>query len=255
MNNFSIVIPHFNDLRILKCIKSIQNQDYPKDKIEILIQDNFSKKEILNKINDLLDVKDKLFIEKDRGIFDALDKAYQKANNDFILSLGADDEIIDNKFFSKLNNLFLNNKLDLIFVGVIYTNVSGKIIRKWPIRKFNLIGKLLGLQYPHFGTIAKKEIFQNFKFYNEELLHNNDYNFFLNLNHKTTKVGYLDAYEISLGFGGNSSSNIAKILKINFDLFLYLIRNKTIFSFGILLKPFYKIYELLLSKKKPDLRG
>lgn len=255
MKSFSVVIPHYNDLRILECIKSIQRQNYPKNKIEILIQDNFSKKEILDQINYLLDIKDQLFLEKDKGIFDALDKGYQRANNDFILSLGADDKIIDDKFFSNLNNLFSNNKFDLIFVGVIYTNVSGKIMRKWPIRKFNLIGKLLGFQYPHFGAIAKKEIFQNFKFYNEELLHNNDYNFFLNLDHKNTKIGYLDSYAINLGFGGNSSATVTKILKINFELFLYLLRHKTIFSFGMLLKPFYKIYELLLSKKMPNLFG
>ena len=253
MKSFSIVIPHYNDLRILECIKSIQNQDYPRDKIEILVQDNISKKVILDKINDLLDIKDQLFVEKDRGIFDALDQGYQKVNNEYVLTLGADDKIIDNKFFSKLNNLISNNKFDLIFVSIIYTNASGKIIRKWPIRKFNLIRKILGFQYPHLGVIAKKEIFQNFKFYNEELLHNNDYNFFLNLDHKTTKVGYLDSYSINLGFGGNSSATVTKILKINFELFLYLLRNKTIFSFGILLKPFYKIYELLLSKKMPNL--
>ena len=252
MKSFSIVIPHYNDLRILECIKSIQKQDYPKDKIEILIQDNFSQKEILDEINCLLDTKDKLFLQKDKGIFDALDKCYQRANNDYILSIGADDEIIDDKFFSNLNDLFSNNNFELIIVGVIYTNASRKVIRKWPIRKFNLLGKLLGFQYPHFGTIAKKEIFQNFKFYNEELLHNNDYNFFLNLDHKTAKVGYLDSYAINLGFGGNSSATLTKILKINFDLFLYLLRNNTIFSFGMLLKPFYKIYEILLAIKNPN---
>ena len=101
MKSFSIVIPHYNDLRILECIKSIQNQDYPRDKIEILVQDNISKKVILDKINDLLDIKDQLFVEKDRGIFDALDQGYQKVNNEYVLTIGADDKIIETKFFSK----------------------------------------------------------------------------------------------------------------------------------------------------------
>ena len=127
MKSFSIVIPHYNDLRILECIKSIQKQDYPKDKIEILIQDNFSQKEILDEINCLLDTKDKLFLQKDKGIFDALDKCYQRANNDFILSIGADDEIIDDKFFSNLNDLFSNNN----FVTATNTRLTIiKIVKK-----------------------------------------------------------------------------------------------------------------------------
>lgn len=249
MKNFTIVIPHYNDLRILDCIKSIKNQDYPKDKIQILVQDNFSEKEIIEKIRNLLSNNDKFFSEKDAGIFDALDKGYSKANNVSILSLGADDRIIDQRLFSKLNKLFSTNKFDIIFVGVVYTNIKGKIIRKWPVRKFGLMGKFLGFQYPHFGTIAKKEIFQKFKFYNKDLMHNNDHLFFLNLDHNAHNIGYLDSYAISLGFGGNSSANLKRIITINLELFFYILRHKPYFSFGFLLKPFYKLYEYVLSKK------
>lgn len=249
MKNFTIVIPHYNDLRIIDCIKSIKKQDYPKDKIEILVQDNFSKKEIIEQIRNILSDNDKFFSEKDAGIFDAFDKCYSNANNEFILSLGADDKIIDHRLFFKLNNLFSTNKFDIIFVSVVYTNIKGKITRKWPVRKFSLMGKFLGFQYPHLGIIAKKEIFQKFKFYNKDLMYNNDHLFFLNLDHKTHNIGYLDNYAVSLGFGGNSSANLKRIIIINLELFFYILRHKPYFSFGFLLKPFYKLYEYLLSKK------
>ena len=42
----SFVIPSFNDYRILDTIKSIKKIKSPKDKIEIIIQDGGSKKDL-----------------------------------------------------------------------------------------------------------------------------------------------------------------------------------------------------------------
>ena len=41
---FSVVIPSFNDYRILRTLDSIIKQDYKSDKIEIIVVDNNSKK-------------------------------------------------------------------------------------------------------------------------------------------------------------------------------------------------------------------
>ena len=47
---FSVVIPSFNDHRILRTLDSIITQDYKSDKIEIIVVDNNSKKKILDAI-------------------------------------------------------------------------------------------------------------------------------------------------------------------------------------------------------------
>ncbi|WP_207535785.1 glycosyltransferase family 2 protein [Desertivirga arenae] len=90
----SVIIVTRNAARTLQsCLNSIYRQAYPN--VEIVIQDGASTD---NTIEILKENSDRIAFwnsEPDTGIYDAMNKAIQKASGDWILFLGADDELLD----------------------------------------------------------------------------------------------------------------------------------------------------------------
>ena len=112
---FSVVIPSFNDHRILRTLDSIIKQDYKSDKIEIIVVDNNSKKKILDAIKKKLRKTDQIIVERDKGIFFAINKGINKSSNNYIYTIGTDDYINNKIFFKKLSNQIIKSKPDIIF--------------------------------------------------------------------------------------------------------------------------------------------
>ena len=47
----SVIIPSYNDSRIIRTVKSILYQNFPRDKYEIIVVDGGSKKKILKNVS------------------------------------------------------------------------------------------------------------------------------------------------------------------------------------------------------------
>ena len=138
----SFVIPSFNDYRILDTIKSIKKIKSPKDKIEIIIQDGGSKKDLLIKINELIGDNDKLFVEKDHGIFDGINRGLKNASGDMIATLGSDDRVF-NLDYSRLLSKYLMG-YNFVQYDIHYTDSNWNPIRFWKARKISFINYFLG---------------------------------------------------------------------------------------------------------------
>ena len=64
---------------ILSTIRNINLQNYPRNKIEIIIFDGGSDKKAIDEIKSSITENDNLLIEKDEGIFDGINKGLQKS--------------------------------------------------------------------------------------------------------------------------------------------------------------------------------
>ena len=101
MIQISIIIPSYNDKRIVRTVKSILSQNFDRDKYEIIVMDGGSDKIFFEDTLEYLRDKCNLVIhEKDNGIFDALNKGIDLANGDLIFMIGSDDFLISNDVFS-----------------------------------------------------------------------------------------------------------------------------------------------------------
>ena len=100
---------------IERCIKSVINQNY--DNIEYIIVDGNSNDGTIDIINRYKDKIDKVIIENDNGIWDAMNKGLKIANGDIVGFLNSDDTYNQNTL-KIVNNYFNNFKIDFLFGSV-----------------------------------------------------------------------------------------------------------------------------------------
>ena len=152
MKKISVIIATYNaEKYIARALESIINCD--ECIIECIIVDGVSNDNTLNIIKLYKEKIDLTIIsEKDKGIFDALNKGCNLAKGEYIYILGADDEIIPNglKLLSKENN-----NSDIVYGKVMKREINGKLYcpkaKDTKMLKYNM-------PFSHQGMIMKTAI-------------------------------------------------------------------------------------------------
>lgn len=100
----SIITINFNNLSGLKMtVESVVEAKSYFESIEYLVIDGFSTDGSVEFLNTCDDCIDKLIVEKDQGIFDAMNKGLNLATGDYLLFLNSGDYLVENvlpKIFS-----------------------------------------------------------------------------------------------------------------------------------------------------------
>ncbi len=154
----SIITPTLNvQNNIEACILNVATQNYKN--IEHLIIDGLSTDKTLEIITKYLKIYPhiKLISEKDKGIYDAMNKGIDISNGEWIYFLGSDDIFIDNKVLEKI---FLKTN-DYKFFDLLYGNVVWGDTQKIYDGKFSPL-KLIGKNICHQAMFFKKELFRKF---------------------------------------------------------------------------------------------
>lgn len=203
----SIITSTFNaDKFLTECIQSILNQTYKN--FEFIIIDGGSTDETVDIIK-----KNKSHItywisEKDGGIYQAWNKGIKQAKGEWILFLGADDQLLPNALESYIN--FINGDPD-----VRYDYISSRVRR---VRLDGSIEGVVGLPWKwdqfkyrmttaHPGSFHSKQLFSKFGNYSEEYKIVSDYEMLLRPG-KTLKAGFIDQITVLMSTG-------TPLLKIN----------------------------------------
>lgn len=240
MPKLSILIPSFNDIRILRAIEALKGRNI--QEVQIVVQDAGSAEEFIKTLKEKINYSDKLIIEPDNGIFDGINKGILNCDGDYILTIGSDDICpIDtvNSFLS------LSSLYDLYFCNVKMFNNDGKIKRFWGVKPFSRNLYRLGVQYPHFGMIIKKELYLKYGLFNAKNKINADYEFFDNLTKKSNLKVYNDnKSSIFMQLGGTSTESKMKILLHQRLIFSYILRQSPDLIFAPFLKWIFKVNEL-----------
>lgn len=242
---FSIVIPSYNDIRILETLSSINSQNYDRNLVEIVVQDGGSSPEIIEEIKKLLNPHDRLIIEKDNGIFDAINRGLVNSNNDYILTLGTDDRIHNNQVLSEISDEI--SDWDYINFSINYTDKNWNPVRKWYATPISFLNFILGHQVPHFGFICKQDVYKKLRFFNTHYDVSADFNFFLKLSkEKAFKGRHSKKIIVDMKLGGNSSKDFKNVLKGNMQMFSSGFKKMGILIlFHFIFKPLWKIKQFL----------
>lgn len=152
----SVIIPNYNDLRITRALESVTRQSYPST--EIIIVDGGSTNESLLAFYRSCGAH-KVVVERDEGIFDALNKGIRLATGDIIYQMGSDDQLSDDSVFRDVVNAFKDRSLDGVCIGCEFVNAEGTIIRSWHPKSVSAGRIKRGIMPPHFSLFLKREIY------------------------------------------------------------------------------------------------
>ena len=194
-------------------LNSVLNQDYKN--IEHIIIDGASTDNTINIINQY-NFKNKKFIsEKDKGIYDAMNKGISIATGDIITVLNSDDIYQNNSTITDVVKIIKEFPNEKIYIGNViffknnnFTNISriysSKFFKKWMLN--------IGVMPPHPSAFIRKEIYKIYK-YDTKFKIASDFEFFLRLfkiNNYNFK--YLDHIIVRMRTGGISGKNILSYL-------------------------------------------
>lgn len=183
----SLIVPCFNEeSSIGKCLDSIIANNYPKDKIEILVVDGFSKDKTRDIVNDYINKYSFIKLLDNPKIIQpaALNVGIKSAQGDIIIRLDAHSYIAPDFIFKSLEYL---SKTDAVCVGgPIETVGEGFIGRAIAM----VLSSVFGVGGSKFRTSKKagyvdtipfgayrKEIFGKFGLFNENLTRSEDNDF------------------------------------------------------------------------------
>lgn len=123
---FSIIIPTFNSSKTLKdCLDSVFEQSF--NSYEVLIIDSVSDDSTLSILNEYTSKfpSIKVYSEKDKGIYDAMNKGMSLAKGDWLYFLGSDDAFHNSSVLSHLSNAIGNTSKKVIYGNVeIFGNTT-----------------------------------------------------------------------------------------------------------------------------------
>ncbi len=215
-----ITICYQAEKTIADTIQSVLAQTY--SNIEYIIIDGASKDKTLAIIETFNHPRMQVFSEKDKGLYDALNKGIAKATGDYIGFLHADDIYAHTEVICEFFNLFSVYGTQAISssVSIFKNNQFDKVFRNYDATKFRKWQFNIGIQPPHPGFFITKESLISVGNFDTNYKISGDFDWLLRAIKKNQiTVHYSKFVSVFMRDGGISSSGLkSKILMNNEDL-------------------------------------
>jgi glycosyltransferase len=209
----SIIMPSFNDARIIEAIESVRRFD-DIDTVKLAIIDGGSRSEIVDLLKAAVRPGDILVSEPDKGIFDGLNKGLDRVDTEFLGWLGSDD------FFTgqvKASDVIRELERADIFVCGLAMFREQQVRRLFKARVVGWGLVRYGLHNPHYATFGRSALLTAHRF---PLSHKgSDIEYFLDVFSTNPRVMTTASIGVAMREGGFSNQSRERILEINRTLF------------------------------------
>ncbi|WP_242695909.1 glycosyltransferase family 2 protein [Desertivirga brevis] len=213
----SIVTVTYNAERFLaNCIESVVSQRHPN--IEYIIIDGASTDSTLQIISRFNDQIAKIVTEKDKGMYDALNKGIKMATGDVVGLLNSDDFFPNNDVVGKIAQAFEGSNADILYGDLWYVDQTdtNKALRKWKSKPYQHGMFQRGWMPAHPTFYAKRELFELYGYYRLDMGSAADYELMIRFMHKNKlKSVYLPELMVKMRAGGMSNSSVEARMKAN----------------------------------------
>lgn len=215
-----ITVVYNNDKTIKSAIESVLTQSY--SNIEYVIIDGGSSDKTVNIINEYKDQIGYFISEKDKGIYDAMNKGINSATGDVIGILNSDDLYQDTNVIENVMNQFNQNpSIDIVYGDLVYVksdNVN-KVVRNWKSNTYYNRFFENGNVPPHPSLFVKKRIYEEAGLFNLDFKLAADYEFMLRIFKKYNfKSKYINKVIVKMRLGGATNQSFSNIKKQNKEI-------------------------------------
>lgn len=187
-----ITVTYNSEPYLEETIKSVLSQNY--ENIEYIIVDGISTDNTLEIINKYRAYIDNVIVEKDKSMYDAINKGLKISTGDIIAILNSDDMIADNNVISKIVDVMSDVNISGCYSNVINLYDNKKINKRVFNIGFNdylISGK--GTFIPHTSLYLKRSVFEKVGLYNLDYKYAADYDFIIRVLNKY-KLKHIDEY-------------------------------------------------------------
>ncbi|GAT63262.1 glycosyltransferase family 2 protein [Paludibacter jiangxiensis] len=214
-----ITIVYNNKHCITDAIQSVQSQTYLD--IEHIVVDGGSTdgtQEIIEPYRPNLAV---YISEKDKGLYDALNKGIKAATGDVIGILHSDDLYYDQDTLSKVAKCFEQTGADLVYANGQYVDKQdpNSVKRIYPAKSYRKRFLRFGWIPLHTTIYVKRELFEKYGLYETQYRIASDYEISLRwfLNDNIKKI-FLNEWVVKMRMGGKSTTAALQQKKSSEDL-------------------------------------
>lgn len=211
----SIITITYNSEKTLRdTIESVLGQSYKE--IEYIIVDGLSKDSTCDIVRSYGDRIHTFVSEKDKGLYDALNKGIGLATGDVVGFLHSDDIYASTETVKMIAEAFIKFNVDSVYGDLVYVDQhdTDKIIRFWRSRKFSRARALTGWMPPHPTFYAKRKVYTDYGGFNTTFRIAADYESILRfLVRFQVSTFYIPLILIRMRVGGESNKSFRNIIR------------------------------------------
>lgn len=201
-----ITVIYNNKNYIAECIQSVLSQDYPD--IEYIVVDGGSTDGTRDIINSFRNKINCYISEKDKSLYNALNKGIKKATGDIIGILHSDDTFYNESTVRDVVSVFQQSGSDLVYANGLYIGRRdpSKIKRIYESEPFKQRYLYFGWIPLHTTIYVKKDVFDKYGLYDEKYSIAGDYDISLRwFKNGSIKKVFFNKIVVKMRFGGLST--------------------------------------------------
>lgn len=215
----SIITVTYNSAATLKdTLESVNRQDYPN--IEHILVDGASRDETVNIIKSYPHVA-KWVSEKDKGLYDAINKGITMATGDVVGILNSDDFFPSDNIVSLIVKTFEENKVDAVYGDIAFVKPErlDKIVRLYSSKKFTPRKFGYGYMPAHPSFYVRKSCYDNLGLYQFDYKIAADYELLMRFIYRHgISYAYIPEILVYMRTGGVSNKNILSRYTLNKEI-------------------------------------
>lgn len=214
----SVITATYNCGKTLRTtLESMAAQTHPD--IEHLVMDGGSKDDTLDLVRSWTAHPLTLESDRDKGIYDALNKGIAKASGEIVGFLHADDVLQDERVLEKIARAFEDPAVQAVYGDLVYVAPDdlSRVIRTWQSGEFHVSKLRQGWMPPHPTFYVRRSLYERLGGFDLQYRIAADYDNMLRLlsggDGRGIKAAYLPEVLVRMRTGGVSNRSLRNILR------------------------------------------